>query len=232
MKIFQFLILLVCFSSMASINAQNAEQKVHVLNFKSNKCTFENLARVNQRVISFRDFNDTLKLKIGVIDNCSMTDSITMTIKNTTLKIQRHYSINQFGYKVMAECDCYSELEFEFIGQIDTSFFVLYNGRLLQKHVPKYIPAQYKVDENGDSIIVVDDHGFQYAREYYDNGQIKQLFIQRGSYREYIQYYENGQLKKIGQFFGSFDYGIVKEWDKAGKLIYYENHAIDENFFR
>jgi hypothetical protein len=173
--------------------------------------------RIAERIIKSENINDTLSLELQYIENCGNRRIVNhLSIKDT---IYLNFDLDN---PIPASCNCVFNYKLKIINtKLINPVIKLKNFkgvRELKRSTNYYLPAEYKVKEN-DTLVVFDDQGYHYMRNYYDSGNIKLLRIRKDSYSERISYYENGMIKSISQSIGDINCYILKEWDINGKLI-------------
>lgn len=175
----------------------------------------------SSRIISSTVTKDTLSLEIQYIENCANGSVINYKINKDTITFN-----NDLNNSELADCDCVFKTKLKIKNPVIKNPVIKINNTKGIKEIKVsnnyYQPTKY-VEKDNKKIMVNDDNGFIYQREYFESGKIKILHIRKRNYSEKIMYYENGLIKSINQFFLEFDYNIVKEWDNEGNLIKYEN---------
>lgn len=212
MKFYSLLIISMLYSF--SLYSQDT---LHVVNFEESECNMTNLGMINERIISYHISKDTIKVKIGVIDNCAFQDSALAILYGDTLELRVETKSN-----VVMDCECYFEFNFEIIASLDTNLTIRYKNLPIVLSDKKYGIVKYKINGN-DSLIVKDELGNYYQYFYYETGELKRISIKRDGYWENIEYFKSGSIKSLRQIFGDFNLQIIREWDENGKLLNYEN---------
>ena len=113
------------------------------------------------RLISKKMINDTLNLKIGIVNNCDFTPKVQHLKKSDSL----YLSIKNVS-QITAACNCYYELELKIPEIKDTNFITFLENRELIYSVNKYIFPRPDEFENS-----------QKYNQFSANGEKKGLWI-------------------------------------------------------
>lgn len=195
-------------------------KKTEVVEFNVKNCEMGKvLSRINERIVSLNYVKDTLTIKIGIVSDCG-------TFEKGFVKIQKdsiYLTTKKYGDEnEHVECDCYFELEFKLTPIEYKNQQIFYENKKIFVSDSLYLPASY---HNGN--LVYDNNAFYYYWKFYNNGKTKSITITKSNFREVIHFYENGLIKKNTQTFFEFGNHILKEWNENGKLIKYENLALE-----
>ena len=127
-----------------------------------------NSNRIIERVIDLSISDSLSILRIGVIDNCSISDTGTYSIRNDSVFLSSTLVTSDNGdYNISTTCACYYDIEFYVPFKLNASSTYYYKNKKIEISKNKFISAEYKT-RHGDNLVIWDDLGNLYSRKYFE----------------------------------------------------------------
>ncbi|WP_299126248.1 hypothetical protein [uncultured Winogradskyella sp.] len=224
----------------------NSESQPELLEYNSSECQeeiyFENLYKLQNRILEINKDNDYHLYKIFAVANCIGTQEGEIELKNDTLNLNFHGKRERRIYKEKqsdsteiiteewteprADCDCVFNLSYKISGLENKDYVIILNGKKItqSKHKFKVIrkrPAFSVIDN--DTINFVDIFGLKQGLHIHNRKDGKQY-----SRIEYVNdekvngltntHYNFEGFDKVETFMKNRKY-TIKKYYKNGKLI-------------